>query len=99
MKKNIHPTYYADAKVVCACGKSFTTGSTVKELHIEICSNCHPFYTGKDKLIDTAGRVDRFKKIVSKQESAAKTRIGKKAKRVRSIERKAHKTATVKKEK
>ena len=99
MKKVIHPTYYADAKVVCACGNTFTTGSTVKELHIEICSNCHPFYTGKDKLVDTAGRVDRYKKIVGKQETAAKTRIGKKAKKARSVERKARKTATVKKEK
>lgn len=62
MKKDIHPTYYADAKVVCACGNTFTTGSTVPELHVEICSNCHPFFTGKQKLVDTAGRVEKFKK-------------------------------------
>lgn len=61
MKKEIHPTYYADAKVVCACGHTFTTGSTKKELHVEICSNCHPFYTGKQKLVDTAGRVEKFR--------------------------------------
>jgi large subunit ribosomal protein L31 len=62
MKKELHPTYYSDAVVVCACGNTFTTGSTKKELHVEICSNCHPFYTGKQKLVDTAGRVEKFKK-------------------------------------
>lgn len=62
MKDSIHPTFYTDAKVVCACGNTFTTGSTVKELHTEVCSNCHPFYTGKQKLLDTAGTVDKFKK-------------------------------------
>lgn len=62
MKPNIHPQYYTDAVVICACGNKFTTGSTVKELHTEICSNCHPFYTGKQNLVDTAGVVDKFKK-------------------------------------
>ena len=61
MKQAIHPTYHTDAKVVCACGHTFATGSTMKEIRVEICSNCHPFYSGKQKLIDTAGRVDRFK--------------------------------------
>ena len=66
MKKNIHPTYHKDAKVVCACGNSFNTGSTEKEIHTEICAECHPFYTGKQNLIDTAGRVDRFKAMQKK---------------------------------
>lgn len=66
MKPNIHPKYNTDTKVVCACGQTFTTGSTMAEIHTEICSNCHPFYTGKQNLIDTAGRVDRFKKLVTK---------------------------------
>lgn len=66
MKTDIHPTYYPDAKVVCACGNSFTTGSTVKEIHVEICSACHPFYTGKQKLVDTAGRVEKFQKRLEK---------------------------------
>ena len=66
MKKKIHPQYYSEAKVKCACGHTFTTGSTVKNIEVEICGNCHPFYTGKEKLIDTAGRVDRFKKIKSR---------------------------------
>lgn len=61
MKKDIHPKYYI-TKVTCACGNSFEVGSTAKELRIEICSLCHPFYTGKQRFVDTAGRVERFKK-------------------------------------
>ncbi|MFA6338831.1 MAG: 50S ribosomal protein L31 [Candidatus Paceibacterota bacterium] len=61
MKAEIHPKYYEDAKVVCACGNTFTVGSTKQEIHVEICSNCHPFYTGDQKIIDTAGRVEKFK--------------------------------------
>ncbi len=68
MKKDIHPEYYPDAVIKCACGNTFTVGSTVKEIHVEICSNCHPFYTGKETIVDTAGRVDRFKK---RQEAAS----------------------------
>ena len=62
MKKDTHPDYANDAKVTCACGNKFVTGSTLKELHVEICSACHPFYTGKDKMLDTAGRVEKFNK-------------------------------------
>lgn len=72
MKKEIHPKYYAEAKVKCACGNSFTVGSTVPEINVEICSHCHPFYTGKDKIIDTAGRVERFKKRLQKTVSKRK---------------------------
>jgi large subunit ribosomal protein L31 len=61
MKPGIHPDY-AETKIHCACGNEIVTRSTVKDLHVEICSNCHPFYTKKQKLIDTAGRVDKFKK-------------------------------------
>lgn len=60
MKPDIHPEYY-QAKVTCACGNAFTVGSTLPEIKVEICSNCHPFFTGKQKFIDTAGRIDRFK--------------------------------------
>lgn len=81
MKKDLHPTYFPHAKVSCACGNTFTVGSTLESLNVEICSNCHPFYTGKDKLIDTAGRVDRFKRLVTKKESEASVRKGKKVKR------------------
>jgi large subunit ribosomal protein L31 len=66
MKKDIHPTYYSDAKIVCACGNVIKTGSIVKEMKVEICSACHPFYTGKKKIMDTTGRVDRFKKLAEK---------------------------------
>lgn len=61
MKKDIHPKY-GRATVRCACGETFTTGSTRGELTVEICSKCHPFYTGRQKLVDSGGRVDRFKK-------------------------------------
>ncbi len=67
MKKDIHPQYFPEAKAVCACGNTFTVGSTKPELNVEICSACHPFYTGKEKLIDSAGRVDRFRKIQAKK--------------------------------
>ena len=61
MKENIHPNY-GKAFVRCVCGETFETGSVMKELRVDICSKCHPFYTGKQKLVDTGGRVDRFKK-------------------------------------
>ncbi len=67
MKKNIHPKYHPKVKVKCICGNTFIVGSTKPEINIEICSNCHPFYTGKDKIIDTAGRVERFKKRLQKK--------------------------------
>ncbi|NUM25221.1 MAG: 50S ribosomal protein L31 [Candidatus Buchananbacteria bacterium] len=81
MKKEIHPKYYSDAKVTCACGNTFTVGSTQKELNVEICSMCHPFYTGKQKLLDTARRVEKFQERLAKKETAASTRKGKKTKR------------------
>lgn len=61
MKKGIHPKY-EESKVICACGNTFTTRSTNPKIEVEICSECHPFYTGKQKYIDTAGRIDKFKK-------------------------------------
>ncbi|HEC21098.1 MAG TPA: 50S ribosomal protein L31 [Candidatus Peregrinibacteria bacterium] len=66
MKKDIHPQYFADAVTTCACGHKVYAGSTKKEVKIEICSKCHPFYTGKQKLVDTAGRVDKFRAAVEK---------------------------------
>ena len=62
MKEKIHPQYYDDATVTCSCGNTFTTGSTKKTLKVELCSQCHPFYTGERKMIDTGGRVERFKR-------------------------------------
>lgn len=82
MKKDIHPTYYSDAKVICACGNVFTVGSSAPELHVEICSACHPFFTGKQKVLDSAGRVDRFKRRTSKtqevKEKKSKAKAAKK---------------------
>lgn len=69
MKKDIHPTYYPHAKVRCACGQTFIVGSTKETIETEICSACHPFYTGKEKLVDTAGRVEKFRKRLSKKVS------------------------------
>ena len=65
MKKDIHPEYQ-DAKVTCACGNTFTVGSTKKDINIEICSNCHPFYSGTEKSLDAAGRVEKFKARAAK---------------------------------
>lgn len=88
MKKNIHPAYYPDAKIYCACGNVIEAGSTIKEMRVEICSACHPLYTGKKKLIDSGGRVDRFKKMVEK---AKEKKNSKNSKTVKS--KKAKKTA------
>ncbi len=66
MKKNTHPEYHDDAVITCACGATYPTGSTVKEIEIEICSACHPYYTGKQKFVDTTGRVERFKQLAER---------------------------------
>lgn len=66
MRKDIHPKYYPNAKVKCACGNEFTVGATVPKMDVEICSNCHPFYTGKGKMIDAKGRIEKFKKRLEK---------------------------------
>lgn len=68
VKPNIHPTYYHDAVVRCACGNTFITGSTKKEIRVEICSKCHPFFTGQQKIVDTGGRVERFRKRFNLEE-------------------------------
>src|SRR5512146_8715 len=62
MKAKIHPKYYSDAKVICACGNTWETGATVPELKVDVCSACHPFFTGEQRIVDTAGQVDRFMK-------------------------------------
>ena len=69
MKTEIHPQYQ-QVNVHCACGETWTTGSTRKELRVEICSKCHPFFTGKQKLVDSAGRIDRFQRKYAKKEAA-----------------------------
>lgn len=78
MKKDIHPQY-EEATVHCSCGNTFTTRSTKKELHVELCSQCHPFYTGKQKLVDSGGRVDRFKRRLEKRVEPVAPKAAKKA--------------------
>ncbi|MBU4370256.1 50S ribosomal protein L31 [Patescibacteria group bacterium] len=80
MKQGIHPKYYPKAKIKCACGAEFTVGSTQKLTEVEICSNCHPLYTGKQKFIDTAGRLERYEKMLAKS-SALKKNIKDKTKK------------------
>lgn len=79
MKATIHPKWFADAKVTCACGNTFTTGATLPEIKVEVCYACHPFYTGQMKFVDTAGRVDAFKakmaKVTTHISKAEKRRI------------------------
>jgi len=72
MKDGIHPEYYADATVTCVCGNTFKTGSTLKEIRVDICSACHPYFTGKQKLVDTEGRVDRFRRKYAVNTAKAK---------------------------
>ncbi|MFH1255287.1 MAG: 50S ribosomal protein L31 [bacterium] len=81
MKKDIHPKYYPEAKVACACGNSFVTGSTLPELKTEICSACHPFYTGKQKLLDSARRVEKFHAKVEAKTKTSAAHKNKRAKR------------------
>jgi len=96
MKDNIHPKYYSDCKVTCVCGNTFLTGSTEPEIKVELCSACHPFYTGKQKLVDTARRVEKFTAKVSGTAEAAKGKKGKKAKRAARAEIRAKKEVVVK---
>jgi len=72
MKKEIHPKYYENATVRCACGNTFSVGSTKEFFEVEICSKCHPFYTGKEKNIDTMGQVQKFRKRLAKKEELKK---------------------------
>jgi large subunit ribosomal protein L31 len=84
VKQKIHPNWHPEARVHCACGNVFTTGSTMKEIAVEICSACHPLFTGQQKLIDTAGRVDKFNQRAAaaekKKQEAAAREAAKKAK-------------------
>jgi len=84
MKKDIHPKYHKNTKVTCVCGNEFTTGSTSEEIKVELCHMCHPFYTGKQKLVDTARRVEKFQEKIAKTTAAAQTRKGKKAKKAKA---------------
>lgn len=88
MKADIHPKYHPDAKIVCACGNIMVAGSTTPEIHVEICSKCHPFYTGKQKLVDTARRVEKYQERVATKAAKPAT-----SKKVKAEKRAAHKAA------
>lgn len=80
MKKNIHPKYYKSARVRCACGNTFTVGATKEFIETEICSKCHPFYTGQARIVDTLGRVQKYKKrLAKKRELETMKKKGKKS--------------------
>jgi large subunit ribosomal protein L31 len=79
MKKDIHPKWFSEAKVTCACGNTFTVGSTQEEIRVEVCSACHPFFTGQQKFVDSLGRVEKFQK---KQEAAKTNLVSKRQKRL-----------------
>jgi len=92
MKKDIHPKYHNEATVICACGNTFKTGSVDTEIKTELCSACHPFYTGKQKLVDTARRVEKFQAKISAKATAVKTSVPKKEKRAARTETRKAKT-------
>ena len=82
MKPNIHPTYYPEARVICSCGATWTTGSTLPEIRTDVCSTCHPFYTGEQRIVDTAGQVERFmKRLERRQSESARREIEMRARR------------------
>ena len=97
MKKDIHPQYYSEAKATCACGNSFIVGSTQKEIKIELCSACHPFYTGKQKLVDTARRVEKFQAKIDAKKKVSKSVKSKSVKKAILAKKRAKKGTIVKK--
>ncbi len=94
MKKDIHPEYHDNCKVACVCGNNFVTGSTKKEIKVDLCSACHPFYTGKQKLVDTARRVEKFRAKVETQKEISKTRKGKTVKKAAQAKKRAVKASS-----
>jgi len=92
MKADIHPKYYKDAKIICACGNEITVGSTAQETHVEVCAKCHPFYTGKKMLVDTEGRVEKYKAKAAAKSTKVNV-LGKKAKTEKRAKIKAEKKA------
>jgi large subunit ribosomal protein L31 len=87
VKQAIHPKYYSEARVICACGNKFTTGSTLEEIRVELCNKCHPFFTGEERFVDSASRIDKF----LKKQNIAKQYLTKKVKK--QEEQKAKDTA------
>lgn len=94
MKANIHPTYNT-LTATCVCGATYQTGSTVDELNVEVCSSCHPFFTGKQRLLDTSRRVEKFEEKMQKQAAKAEGLVSKKEKKARRAQMKANKAAKI----
>jgi len=92
MKQNIHPQYYPKSKIACACGAIFEAGSTNEVIQTEICSQCHPFYTGKSKLVDIAGRIDKFKARQAKTKALKDKSKTLKHKKIKTLKQKSKKT-------
>jgi large subunit ribosomal protein L31 len=86
MKANIHPQWFDDAKVTCSCGNTFTVGATKADIHVDICSKCHPFFTGEMKFVDTLGRVEKFQQ----KQKAAAAKAGELAEKKKKKEERAH---------
>ena len=87
MRQGIHPKYYENATVICACGNTWTTGATVEVIHTDVCSACHPFFTGEQRIVDTAGQVERFlRRIEAKEKRIAEVRAQREAYRRRKEE-------------
>ena len=96
MQKKIHPEYHNDTAVTCACGNKFTTGSVLKTIRVELCNKCHPFYTGKQKFVDPARRVEKFQERADKKTAVAAARKGKKVKKAAVAVKRTAKKATAK---
>jgi large subunit ribosomal protein L31 len=91
VKPGIHPNWYPDALVTCACGNSWKTGSTKKEIHTDVCNKCHPFFTGEQRIVDTAGQVERFNKRMTAKEQIATAQATVEDKRVKKDRRRERK--------
>lgn len=89
MKKGIHPEYYPEAQVICGCGNTFVTGSTKPVIRTDICSACHPFFTGEQRIVDTAGQVERFMRRLEKKEAAEEALRARKERKARKAAKKA----------
>jgi large subunit ribosomal protein L31 len=89
MKKEIHPTYYPNAQVTCSCGNTWTTGSTKEVVRTDVCSACHPFFTGEQRIVDTAGQVDRFMKRLERYDEMQEERVDAAEKKARKRARRA----------
>lgn len=96
MKKEIHPAWYPEAKIACACGHVYHVGATVPEMRVEICAHCHPFFTGQEKLIDTERRVEKFEKRRGEAQKAAQTRSQQEAKKKEEEKKAAERPRTLK---